>query len=223
MSVSTANGWSDGKRRSILFLLSGFRGASTRPLFLGSSSAASIRHHPSLSGRLFGMTPEYFRLMGRYSRWMNQRLYALCAEMTDAERRRERGAFFGSIHGTLNHLLWGDRVWLGRFLGTPFGHPAFGADMFSDFGELRHEREATDAAILDWASGVHAEWLASPLQYFSAVDGRTRRLPCAVAAVHMINHGIHHRGQLTTLLKQAGVDPGVTDLPWLPGVVEIVG
>ena len=168
------------------------------------------------------MTPEYCRLMARYNRWMNERLYALCGEMTDAERKRERGAFFGSIHGTLNHLLWGDRMWLGRFVGTPCLHPAFGADMFADFAELRREREATDQLLLGWAEGVSTEWLASPLQYTSNIDGRTRRLPAGIAALHMFNHGVHHRGQLTTLLKQAGVDPGVTDLPWLPGVVEIV-
>lgn len=169
------------------------------------------------------MTAEYFRLMARYNRWMNERLYALCGGMTDAERKRDRGAFFGSIHATLNHLLWGDRVWLGRFLGTPFTHPAFGANMFTDFDELQREREATDRLMSEWAGGVSAEWLASTLQYTSKVDAKTRRLPAGIAAVHMINHGIHHRGQLTTLLKQAGIDPGVTDLPWLPGVVEIVG
>jgi len=169
------------------------------------------------------MTPEYCRLMARYNCWMNERMYALCGRMTEAERKRERGAFFGSIHGTLNHLLWGDRMWLGRFIAAPCTHPAFGADMFADFADLKREREATDRSILDWAGKVTAEWLASPLQYTSTVDGRTRRLAAGVAAVHMVNHGVHHRGQLTTLLKQAGVDPGVTDLLWLPGVVEIVG
>lgn len=168
------------------------------------------------------MTPEYCRLMARYNRWMNERMYALCSEMTDDERKRDRGAFFASIHGTLNHLLWGDRMWLGRFVGTPCTHPAFGADMFADFDALRHERGATDRSMLDWAGDVSTEWLASALQYTSKVDGRTRSLPASVAAVHMFNHGIHHRGQLTTLLKQAGTDPGVTDLPWLPGVVEIL-
>ena len=168
------------------------------------------------------ITPEYCQLMARYNRWMNERLYALCGDIADAERKRDRGAFFGSIHGTLNHLLWGDRMWLGRFVGTPCAYPAFGADMFADFDELRSEREATDRSMLDWAGSVTAEWLTSPLQYASKVDGKTRRLPAGIAAVHMFNHGIHHRGQLTTLLKQVGVDPGVTDLPWLPGVVKIV-
>ncbi len=169
------------------------------------------------------MTPDYCRLMARYNRWMNERLYALLAGMSEAERKRERGAFFGSIHRTLNHILWGDRMWLGRFVAAPCTHPPFGADMFADFADLQREREATDRSMQAWAGAVGVEWLAAPLQYTSVVDGRTRRLSAGVAAVHMFNHGIHHRGQLTTLLKQAGVDPGVTDLPWLPGLVEIVG
>ena len=61
------------------------------------------------------IAPAYCQLMARYNRWMNERLYALCAGLDDDERKRDRGAFFGSIHGTLNHLLWGDRMWLGRF------------------------------------------------------------------------------------------------------------
>jgi uncharacterized damage-inducible protein DinB len=167
------------------------------------------------------ISPEYCELMARYGRWMNERLYARLADLPDVERKRDRGAFFGSMHGTLNHLLWGDRMWLGRFVGTPCTAPAFGADMYEDFAELRRERELTDAALLDWAGRVTAAWLASTLTYTSRVDGRTREIPAALAAVHLFNHGTHHRGQLTTLMKQAGIDPGVTDLPWLPGAVRV--
>jgi uncharacterized damage-inducible protein DinB len=167
------------------------------------------------------ITPDYCLLMARYNRWMNERLYALLADVSDDERKRDRGAFFGSMHGTLNHLLWGDRMWLGRFVGEPCTASAFGADMYADFAELRRERERTDRDLLEWAGNVTAAWLASTLTYTSLVDGRTRDLPAAAAAIHLFNHGTHHRGQLTTLLKQAGHDPGVTDLPWLPGVVRI--
>jgi uncharacterized damage-inducible protein DinB len=166
--------------------------------------------------------PAYCQLMARYNRWMNERLYALCAELPDAERKRDRGAFFGSIHGTLNHLLWGDRMWLGRFTDEPCTAPAFGASMFTEWDELARERELTDTKLLRWAGSVTPEWLAGTLVYTSRVDGKTRELPRAVAAVHLFNHGTHHRGQLTTLMKQAGSDPGITDLPWLPGVVRIV-
>jgi uncharacterized damage-inducible protein DinB len=74
--------------------------------------------------------------------------------------------------------------------------------------------------MLQWASNVTPDWLESTLEYRSVVDGKVRRLPAGVAAVHLFNHGTHHRGQLTTLMKQAGVDPGVTDLPWLPGIAR---
>ena len=126
------------------------------------------------------------------------------------------------MHGTANHLLWGDRMWLGRFLDDSCTVPAFGADMYADFSELAREREATDRTMLEWAGHVTPEWLAGALVYTSRVDGKTRELPRAVAAMHLFNHGTHHRGQLTTLIKQAGRDPGVTDLPWLPGVVRIL-
>jgi uncharacterized damage-inducible protein DinB len=160
--------------------------------------------------------------MARYNAWMNERLYAACAEMPAEECARDRGAFFGSIHGTLNHLLWGDRMWLGRFVGPACDHPAFGADMFQNFDDLQRERQETDIAMLQWAGNVTREWLESTIEYTSKVDGKTRRLPAAVAAVHLFNHGTHHRGQLTTLMKQADVAPGVTDLPWLPGIVRII-
>jgi uncharacterized damage-inducible protein DinB len=151
---------------------------------------------------------------------MNERLYAAVDAFSDVERKRDCGAFFGSMHGTLNHLLWGDRVWLGRFVGEPCTVPAYGVAMFDDFALLRHERERTDQAMLNWASAVTPEWLGSTVAYTSAADGRRRRLPAAAAAIHLFHHGIHHRGQLTTLIRQAGRDPGPTDLPWLPGLVR---
>jgi uncharacterized damage-inducible protein DinB len=166
---------------------------------------------------------EYCQLMAKYNRWMNERLYAICAELSDDARRLDRGAFFSSIHGTLNHLLWGDRMWLGRFIGPPCTYPSFGADMYEAFDELRRERVLTDQSLVAWANTITPDWLVSTLEYASRVDGKTRRLTSAVAVVHLFNHGTHHRGQLTTLIKQAGVDPGVTDLPWVPGLVEVVG
>ena len=163
------------------------------------------------------ISPAYCQVMARYAHWMNERLHALLAGLADEERRRDRGAFFGSMHETCNHLLWGDRTWLGRFTGEPFTAVDFGRGLFADFGELRRERSATDQRMLQWAAQVSPAWLAGSLRYRSASDGKERELPAAIAAVHLFNHGTHHRGQLTTLVRQAGHDPGVTDLPWLPG------
>ncbi|MCC7217888.1 MAG: DinB family protein [Burkholderiales bacterium] len=163
---------------------------------------------------------EYCQLLARYNRWMNERLYACAGELADDARKRDRGAFFGSIHRTLNHILWGDRVWLGRFTGSPCTVAAYGADMFEDLAALLAAREATDTAILDWAGALPRDWLASAVEYRAAADGRLRRLPAWVAATHLFQHATHHRGQVTALLKQEGKDIGATDLPWLPGVVR---
>ena len=165
---------------------------------------------------------EYCRLLARYNRWINERLYASAATLPDDERKRDRGAFFGSIHRTLAHILWGDRVWLGRFTGGPPAGPAYGADAYPDFDALAREREHADRDILSWAGGLDGSWLASTLEYRAASDGKLRSMPAWIAATHLFQHATHHRGQVTTLLKQAGVDPGATDLPVLPGVVRAI-
>ncbi len=162
------------------------------------------------------ISPAFAQTMARYNRWMNERLYDRCGELSDDERKRDSGAFFRSIHGTLNHLLLGDRIWLGRFLGRPFGADSLDRELYADFAELRAERESTDREIADWALSLTAEKLAATLRYVSFANPAPRTYPLWVAAVHFFNHQTHHRGQLTTLLKQAGVDPGVTDLIWLP-------
>lgn len=159
----------------------------------------------------------YCQTMADYNHWMNQKIYAICAEIPDRKRRENLGAFFKSIHGTLNHLLFGDRVWLGRFTGHPFA-AAIGQELYSDFDELRQQRELTDLQILDWSRTLSSDWLSRPFTYTSAVDGKTRTLPAWILVTHLFNHQTHHRGQLTTLLSQLGYDPGPTDLPWLPSL-----
>jgi uncharacterized damage-inducible protein DinB len=154
--------------------------------------------------------------MASYNRWMNDRLYDCCAKLSDAERKRDAGAFFKSIQGTLNHLLLGDRIWLGRFTGEPFAVNSLDQELFSEFAQLRTERRATDIAISDWIFSLSEADLAAELSYVSVVKPAPRRLPLWVAVTHFFNHQTHHRGQLTTLLSQRGIDPGVTDLIWLP-------
>jgi len=156
------------------------------------------------------------RTLSAYNRWMNERLYACCAGLSDEERKRDRSAFFRSIHGTLNHLLLGDRIWLGRFTGAPFVVRALDQELFADFAELCSERERTDREIDAWIGSLTDADFAGTLRYTSFVNPAPRSLPFWVALTHFFNHQAHHRGQLTTLLMQAGVDPGVTDLIWLP-------
>jgi len=149
---------------------------------------------------------------------MNQKLYAVCAEIDDVERKRDRGAFFKSIHGTLNHLLFGDRVWLGRFAAKDYAIAPMGVDLYDDFADLQAARIEMDEDILAWSAGLSEAGLSESLSWTSGVDGVTRSRPRWLLASHMFNHQTHHRGQLTTLLCQMGHDVGPTDLPWTPGL-----
>lgn len=159
----------------------------------------------------------YCQTMAQYNQWMNQKLYAICAEIPDAQRREDRGAFFRSVHGTLNHLLVGDRIWMGRFTQTPFVAQV-SDELYHDFSELQAERQLTDRQILAWVGQLTPAWLEQTLTYTSAIGNIKRSLPHWLLVTHLFNHQTHHRGQLTTLLYQMGYDPGVTDLPWLPGL-----
>jgi uncharacterized damage-inducible protein DinB len=160
----------------------------------------------------------YARVMAAYNRWMNERLYELVARVPEEERRRERGAFFGSIHRTLDHIVYADLAFLSRFTGDPAEVPPLGVELHPEFEALRRVRAEVDARLRAWAEGLSDAWLAAPFTYTSRVDGGTRTLPGWVLVAHLFNHQTHHRGQLTTLLTQLGCDPGVTDLPFLPGV-----
>jgi len=157
-----------------------------------------------------------FQLMGRYNQWMNEKLYQVCADIPDEDRKKDLGAFFKSIHGTLNHILYGDKAWMGRFIERLFQMTVIGQELYQDFEELRAERKATDQHIMKWTQDLDPDWLESQFEYTSNVDGKTRVLPIWVLVTHMFNHQTHHRGQVTTLIKQFGRDPGITDLPWLP-------
>ena len=153
--------------------------------------------------------------MARYNEWMNRRLYALCATLTDAERRHDRGAFFKSIHGTLDHIVYADLAFLSRFTGDPAEVPPLGVELYGDYAELRAVRAALDARIEAWTSALTPEWLAGALTYTSKVDAKSRTVARWVLVAHLFNHQTHHRGQVTTLLSQMGLDLGSTDLPFM--------
>ena len=158
---------------------------------------------------------EYARTMARYNRSMNRALYDCSARLSDAERREDVGAFFKSLHGTLNHLLVGDSVWMGRFTGPVFVPTSLAQELHADFDALRRAREAMDARIVDWAASLTDDKLAAELRYTSIVNPAPRAMPMSLAVAHFFNHQTHHRGQVTTLLMQRGIDPGVTDLMWV--------
>jgi uncharacterized damage-inducible protein DinB len=162
------------------------------------------------------ITPAYVLTMAAYNAEMNRRIYAGAASLSDAVRREDQGAFFGSLHGTLCHLLWADRMWMSRFDGwdRPPGSGKQSPTLIADFAELRAERETADARILAWANGVTQEWLDGDTIWFSGLTQSERRAPTSGLVVHLFNHQTHHRGQAHTLLTRQTIDPGDTDL-WL--------
>jgi uncharacterized damage-inducible protein DinB len=159
---------------------------------------------------------DYFATMARYNHWMNDRLYAICAEFTDAERKTDRGSYFKSIHGTLNHILVGDHIWLGRLTGKTAQVSRLDQELHANFAELLTERRQIDGDIDAWVADLSDARLTETLTFRRVIDGQERTLPVWLAAMQLFNHQTHHRGQLTTLIMQAGKDPGLTDLPYTP-------
>jgi len=160
----------------------------------------------------------YIQRMARYNHWQNENLYGVAEQLPDEERRRERGAFFGSIHKTLSHLLWADRIWMSRFaeLPKPPGSIAESATLYTDWTALRIERGKFDQRIVDWAENVDPEWLAAEQTFYSAATQREWTRPRWLLVAHMFNHQTHHRGQVHCMLTQAGGRPSDTDLPVMP-------
>jgi uncharacterized damage-inducible protein DinB len=166
------------------------------------------------------ISTEHVRTMARYNEWQNRSLYGAADTIPDAERRRERGAFFGSIHGTLSHLLWADYLWLGRFAGA--GERRFGTikespGLFPDWQDLKSRRKAQDEAIRTWADNLDASALYGNLTWVSGIAGKERSLPRWLTITHFFNHQTHHRGQVHAMLTAAGAKPDDTDLILMPG------
>ena len=159
----------------------------------------------------------YAQLMARYNRWQNENLYGVADTLSDDERRRERGAFFGSIHATLNHLLWGDRTWMNRFAGTP--RPPDGiphVSLHEHWEDLKRERAAFDATIIAWSDSLDPAWLEGDLTWYSGNAKRDITRPKALLLTQFFNHQTHHRGQVHCLLTQAGGKPHATDISAMP-------
>ena len=151
----------------------------------------------------------------RYNRWMNEKLYAVCAAMPDELRKEDRGAWFRSMHGTLNHILLADRLWLGRFTNQPFAARSLDEELYSDFQTLWQERRKTDEEIARWLDALTNEQLLASFTYSMMTSPQQITQPLWQATLHCFNHQTHHRGQLTTLMEQAGYDSGMTDLIWM--------
>ena len=160
------------------------------------------------------ITPAYVRTMAAYNAEMNRRLYAAAGRIADAERRLERGAFWGSLHGTLCHLVWGDQMWMSRFDGweKPSVIQRQSATLIEDFDELSHQRVQADARISAWAGRVTEAWLAEDQSWFSSSVQKELRSPRGFLVTHFFNHQTHHRGQAHALITACGEGIGDTDL-----------
>jgi uncharacterized damage-inducible protein DinB len=160
----------------------------------------------------------YVQRMARYNRWQNENLYGVAEGLSAEERGRERGAFFGSIHKTLSHLLWGDQIWMSRFTDVP--KPQAGipesVSLYPDWSGLKAERVHFDQTIIDWGDTIEDAWLAAEQTYYSAATKRELTRPRWLLITHMFNHQTHHRGQVHCMLTQAGGRPHDTDLPVMP-------
>jgi len=151
-----------------------------------------------------------FTMLASYNRWANGRLYDAAHALPDADYRADLGAAFGSVHGTLNHLLVADRIWLSRMSGTGEAPARLDAILADDPDELRAERAETDAALVAYVAGLSAEDLARPFTYTRATSPEPVTQPLAPALLHVFNHQTHHRGQVHALLTRvAGTAPAL--------------
>lgn len=157
------------------------------------------------------MLVHHFQLLARYNTLANQRLYTACAQLSEADRQQIRPAFFKSIHGTLNHILVGDRIWMTRFRGGTVPSTGLDAILYADFDALWATRVLEDQTIQDFANGLTDEFLARSIAYVNNA-GKPYEDPAHLLIAHFFNHQTHHRGQIHDLLTQTQIKPPVLDL-----------
>lgn len=162
--------------------------------------------------------PDYCVTMARYNAWQNKQVRAAFEALPDADLRKDRKGFFGSILGTANHLLWGDMLWMSRFDGgsRPEGGIAESVDFQPTAAVWAGERYRVDARILTWAEKLRAMDLHGDLTWYSGAMGRDMAKPLDLCIMHFFNHQTHHRGQIHAMLTAAGAKAPVTDLAFMP-------
>lgn len=155
----------------------------------------------------------YVRTMAAYNAEMNRRLYAAAERLCDRERRLDRGAFWHSIHGTLSHMLWADRMWMSRLAGweKPARDCRKAPRPATGFPELAAARGEADAKISAWAADLQDDWLRREQTWFSGAH-REITAPRGMLMMHFFSHQTHHRGQAHAMLTAAGQRIGDTDL-----------
>ena len=152
--------------------------------------------------------------LAAYHRQMNQQFYAACTKLDESELKKDRGVFFKSIFGTLNHQLLTDRLWLSGFTEQPVAFGALDEELYANFDELWAERKVTDADIQSWVDTLTEDRLLAPFS-------EQLTYPLWFTITHFFNHQTHHRGQISAMLSQCGIDYGTTDLPWVKGIAAL--
>lgn len=151
----------------------------------------------------------HFMMFAAYNQWANSRIYAAAADLSEDEFGRDTGAFFGSMMGTLNHMLTADRIWMKRFTGEGDAPAALDTIVHRGFAALRVAREAEDKRIVDWVDSLSDKALAGRFSYMTVTDMRTISQRLSPALAHFFNHQTHHRGQAHMILTVLG-RPSVT-------------
>jgi uncharacterized damage-inducible protein DinB len=157
------------------------------------------------------MLIQHFQMLARYNTLANSRLYEVCLQLGDVERKRVRPAFFKSIHGTLNHIMVGDRIWMARFGGKEVPSTGLDAILYDDFEELRQVRTLEDERIEAFISGLNEDFLTKTISYVNN-QGKLYTDPVNLLLAHFFNHQTHHRGQIHDMLTQTEIAPPVLDM-----------
>jgi uncharacterized damage-inducible protein DinB len=162
-------------------------------------------------------TKEWALEMALYNKWQNEKLYRICDGLSDEDRKRDRGMYFGSIHRTLDHILMVDHVlWDFTMSGKPPRDWDPNRKVTDDYPTLRQERFAFDAMLLDKLRLQPKSWLDETVGYHHPRLDRVRSHPRQFTLMQMFNHATHHRSQVTAELHRMGIDYGNTDLPYNP-------
>ena len=142
-----------------------------------------------------------YHMFAGYNAWCNKRLYDVASQVADADYRANRGAFFKSLHGTLNHILVGDRIWMQRFTGKGELPRSLDAILFVDFTSLSNERRAEDARISNYIESLSEDDLNGTIRYRTVSNPANIEQVLSPALDHFFNHQTHHRGQAHALLS----------------------
>ena len=155
-----------------------------------------------------------------YNAWANRRLFEAAAQLPDSDYRADRGVFFRSMHGTLNHLLVTDRIWMKRFTGTGDAPDRLDAILHDRLDALRAAREAEDRRIVAWIAGLDEAQLAGSIRYRRVSSPEEFVQPLMPALDHWFNHQTHHRGQAHALLTGLGREAPELDLLYYPRLAD---